>query len=301
MSFKNDLTGKKFGHLTVLRYDEKKSREKSRSHWICECDCDSHTEMSVLGSNLIKGNTTKCKYCKAKNLIGQTFNNLIVIERVIEDEKVKWKALCECGNTIIVRGDCLRSGHTKSCGCLQREKVSTLNFKNLVGMTFGRLTVIEKSERKDSSGNYYWYCDCECGTKHHEVSGHHLKNGRILSCGCLNSKGEEKIASLLSNNNIPFKTQFIVKDCLLSTGGYPKFDFAILRQDGSVGYFIEYQGEQHFIARGRIYTEEKVAIIKQRDKEKRLYCENNKIPLVYINYYDYDNFDLSKIYFPELL
>lgn len=301
MGFKNDLTGKKFSHLTVLGYDEQRSREKGKSYWVCECDCDSHTIMSVLGSNLITGNTTKCKYCKAKNLIGQTFYKLTVTERVIEDGKVRWKALCECGNTIIVRGDSLRSGHTKSCGCLQREKVSALNFKDLIGMTFGRLTVTEKSERKDSSGNYYWYCDCECGTKHHEVSGHHLKNGKILSCGCLISKGEEKIASLLSNNNIEFKTQFVVQDCILSTGGHPRFDFAILKQNGDVGYFIEYQGEQHFIARGNIYTEEKVVIIKQRDKEKKVYCENNNIPLVYINYDDYDNFDLPQIYFPELL
>ena len=301
MGFRNDLTGKKFGHLLVLEYDEEKSRIKHRSHWICECDCDLHTKMSVLGCNLIRGNTTKCKHCKAENLVGRKFNRLTVIEKIIVDKNVKWKALCECGNMVVVRGSSLRSGHTKSCGCLQLEKVSMLNFKNLVGKKFGRLTVVEKSDRKDGSGNYYWYCDCDCGTKHHEVSGHHLKNGRILSCGCLMSKGEAKIAHLLSDSNVNFKTQVMVKECLLSTGGHPRFDFAILKQNGDIGYFIEYQGEQHFIPRGGIYNEEKVSKIKQRDKEKKEYCDNNNIPLIYVNYDDYNTLNLSKIYFPELL
>lgn len=301
MKYKNDLVGQKFNHLTVIKYDDIKSKEMGRSHWVCECDCNDRTRLSVSTSNLKKGNTTKCKYCKAKNLIGQTFNNLTVIERVIENEHVKWKALCKCGNITIVKGESLRSGHTKSCGCLQKSAVSSINFKDLTGMIFGRLTVVSKSEHKDSNGNFYWFCDCKCGTKNHEVNGHHLRSGRILSCGCLLSKGEEKITSLLSNANVSFSRQFIARDCLLSTGGYPRFDFAVLKNNGSVGYFIEYQGEQHFVARGGIFTEEKVKIIKQRDQEKRIYCENIGIPLIYINYQNYNDFGLSDIYFPELL
>lgn len=32
-----------------------------------------------------------------------------------------WHCKCDCGNEIDVRGACLRNGHTKSCGCLQKE------------------------------------------------------------------------------------------------------------------------------------------------------------------------------------
>lgn len=35
-----------------------------------------------------------------------------------------WRCLCRCGKTIIVRGGHLRKGHTQSCGCLKRERVT---------------------------------------------------------------------------------------------------------------------------------------------------------------------------------
>lgn len=299
--YKNDLTGQTFGHLTVLSYNEEISLQKGRSYWDVECDCPDHTHFTVIGSNLITRNTTKCKYCKAQSLVGQKFNRLTVIAREIKNNKTMWKCQCECGNIIVVRGDSLKSGHTKSCGCLQKEKVAQLNFKDITGQKFGRLTVTRRSNHKDTSGNYYWFCDCECGTKDHEVSGHHLKAGRISSCGCLRSKGEEKIAALLTENNISFLKEYCINDLILSTGGHPKFDFAILNSDNSVAYFIEYQGEQHFNARGSIFTEEKVEIIQQRDLEKKQYCEHNNIPLIYILYSDFDTFSIKDLYFPELL
>jgi len=170
-----------------------------------------------------------------------------------------------------------------------------------VGQVFGYLTVQERSNRKDRNGMYYWYCDCKCGVKHHEVNGHHLLAGRIFSCGCCKSKGEAKIADLLSQTDVIFKKQYKVKDFVMSTGGSPRFDFAILNQDKSVAYFIEYQGEQHFIARGSIFTPQKVALTQQRDKEKAEYCKSHRIPLIQIIYTEYKSFTIDDIYFPALI
>lgn len=36
----------------------------------------------------------------------------------------KWECKCSCGKIVVIRGVHLRSGHTKSCGCLHREKMS---------------------------------------------------------------------------------------------------------------------------------------------------------------------------------
>jgi hypothetical protein len=35
-------------------------------------------------------------------------------------KKVKWLCRCSCGNEVEVDGTKLRSGHTKSCGCMHR-------------------------------------------------------------------------------------------------------------------------------------------------------------------------------------
>lgn len=290
---RKNLIGQKFEHLTVIELDKEKTTKSKRTHWIVECDCG--TRFSVLGSNLSR-NTTKCKYCRAENIIGKKFNRLLVIERFIdENDYVKWKCQCDCGNIIIVRKDSLTSGHTKSCGCLQKETVAKISKINLVGQKFGKLTVVEESQRRSNDGEVYWFCDCECGTKNHEVCGHHLKYGNIQSCGCLKSKGEEKIAKLLTENNISFKREYIIKDLSLSTGGNPRFDFAIFDNDGILKYFIEYHGEQHYYSRGNIFTKEKVNTIQQRDREKENYCKNVNIPLIIIPYTNFNTITIQDL------
>lgn len=59
---------------------------------------------------------------KAKNLIGQKFGRLTVMERGVNSKagKSRWVCKCECGKTKIVVGSDLTSGKTKSCGCIQR-------------------------------------------------------------------------------------------------------------------------------------------------------------------------------------
>lgn len=55
--------------------------------------------------------------------------------------------------------------------------------KNLVGMTFNRLTVVEKA-CNTKSGNAQWKCKCSCGN-YTVVQSYKLRNGLTKSCGCL--------------------------------------------------------------------------------------------------------------------
>lgn len=61
-----------------------------------------------------------------ENYVGKTFDRLIIIKEVDKDNNGKRKFLCKCscGNEKIVRLNDLKSGKTKSCGCLQKEKSS---------------------------------------------------------------------------------------------------------------------------------------------------------------------------------
>ena len=54
---------------------------------------------------------------------------------------------------------------------------------DLRGKTFGRLTVIEPTERRDCKGSIYWRCKCACGNET-VVTGDCLVNGNTISCGC---------------------------------------------------------------------------------------------------------------------
>ena len=63
------------------------------------------------------------------DLTGRTFTRPTVIRRVKDVETISrdrwrpmWLCECECGNQCVVLGDNLRSGKTKSCGCLRKEK-----------------------------------------------------------------------------------------------------------------------------------------------------------------------------------
>ncbi len=64
-----------------------------------------------------------------KNETGKTYNRLTVISRsdTANSRRIYWLCKCSCGQTTVVAGDKLRSGHTKSCGCLINENVSKAN------------------------------------------------------------------------------------------------------------------------------------------------------------------------------
>lgn len=59
---------------------------------------------------------------KVKNLIGQKFNKLSVIQRAKNSKSgnIRWLCKCECGKYTIVSSQNLKTGHTKSCGCLNK-------------------------------------------------------------------------------------------------------------------------------------------------------------------------------------
>lgn len=56
---------------------------------------------------------------------------------------------------------------------------------NLIGETFGRLTVESESPERKNGGSVRWVCHCDCGNQI-VVSSNSLKTGNTKSCGCLN-------------------------------------------------------------------------------------------------------------------
>lgn len=123
MAIRNDLTGQKFGRLTVLGLDlDNKSKNR---RWICQCDCG--TIKSIQGCNIKSGLTQSCgclhKEKISKNLVGQKFGKLTVIkdsEKRTKDRGIIWECQCECGNITYVSTNNLIQKYTFSCGCLKQ-------------------------------------------------------------------------------------------------------------------------------------------------------------------------------------
>ncbi len=117
-----DLTGQRFGMLTVLCRSEK---DASGVCWRCRCDCGK--EIDVFAGNLRRGHTVSCGCRRVLPYIGKRFGSLTVIEKT--EETVRhggarsplWKCRCDCGNTTLVRLDSLTSGNIRSCGCMENE------------------------------------------------------------------------------------------------------------------------------------------------------------------------------------
>ena len=78
---------------------------------------------------------------------GRTFYRLTVIAPAGRDKKrnLLWRCGCSCGAEKTTAGYRLRSGETRSCGCLQREIVTKRNTKH--GLAGSRLYVIWSNMR----------------------------------------------------------------------------------------------------------------------------------------------------------
>ena len=216
------------------------------------------------------------------DLTGQKFGRLIALQKTDKKKGNEWlwQCKCDCGNKCEVTGVRLRTGQTKSCGCLkkQTDKMPKGNVIDMTGKKYGHYTVIERAG-SSKTGEAMWLveCDCPAHTKN-IIIGRALREGRTLSCGCeRRSHGELKIAELLHNNNIPFVQQ--KKMFKFSNGYYAKFDFYINNQ-----YLIEYDGIQHFSDTHGWNNKTNLQKTQERDMIKNQWCKDNNIPLIRIPY-----------------
>jgi len=67
------------------------------------------------------------------DLTGKRFGRLIVIRRIENDKNCnsRWLCKCGCGKVRKINGNNLRSRTTKSCGCLQKEKLKSVHRLNI--------------------------------------------------------------------------------------------------------------------------------------------------------------------------
>lgn len=196
-----DLTGKRFGRLTVInRADDYIDKNGDRRvQWRCLCDCGN--EKIIRAQALKNGSTKSCGCLKNektslrcfKNIVGQSFGRWVVVKREKDYvspsgyHRTQWLCKCSCGNERVVDASTLMGGRSVSCGCYKAEIISQNTLIDIIGKRFGRLTVVKRIEDHTTAGGRQiprYLCNCDCGNTHAATSSSLLSES-VKSCGCL--------------------------------------------------------------------------------------------------------------------
>lgn len=165
------LIGNKYGKLTVVSLNEQESTRGVLA-WDCVCDCGN--SFIARGSNLKSGKATHCGCVKQEHgngfvdITGKHFERLTVIGLNGRSKNgLRWDCVCECGNRVIVNGKDLRSGHTKSCGCLSDENRRRERDRSLI------------YDRSSRLYNEYWSMRSRCSPSYHSKKDYYDRGIRV--------------------------------------------------------------------------------------------------------------------------
>lgn len=223
------------------------------------------------------------------DLTGQIINGIVVNSLVEEKGKAgrhkRWYCTCPmCKEIFIVSSQHLRDKNKPISMC---SNCSRHQFNDLSGKQFGRLTVLSRDWNSKTKRIRYM-CKCNCGSTV-SVQENHLQSGKIQSCGCLISGGEERISSYLHEHCIEFEKEKTFYGCEYKRD--LRFDFFI----PSINTVIEYQGVQHYEPVEFFGGKEDFAIRQIRDRIKLDYCKTHCINYTTISYNENIEIALEKI------
>jgi hypothetical protein len=125
-----------------------------------------------------------------------------------------------------------------------------------------------------------------CGNTFFVVARDMLRDRGCPICG--ESKGEKRIRRMLEQYSINYDSQYSFDDLVGDGNRLLRFDFAIFDKDNNLSFLCEYDGEFHY---KKIYAEHDFEGQVHRDGLKNKYCETNKIDLLRIPYWDFENIE----------
>lgn len=138
------------------------NKEHSHTSAMCRCQCGTIKEVRL--SYIINERSKDCgcgrkkmlRETRTKNLVGQRFGKLTVIELLENSDKFNrrmYRCKCDCGREMIASSICLINEHTLSCGCL-------VSYWNMYIQQFLKENKIKhKSEYTVYIGNNYYRYD----------------------------------------------------------------------------------------------------------------------------------------------
>lgn len=118
----NKYIGMKINKWLILDYINKNNNH----YFLCQCDCGTKKEVNCY--NIINEKSKDCGCGRkqtvstilSRNIIGEKFGRLTVIDKIGTNKfgKTLFRCKCDCGNDCVAIYSSLISGHTISCGCI---------------------------------------------------------------------------------------------------------------------------------------------------------------------------------------
>lgn len=147
------LEGLRFHRLKVITLVGTRG---GRTVWKCLCDCG--TELEAVGSYLVRGQKKSCGCQKAevsrsRNIkeieVSRRFGRLVIKSEAGSNSRgyLLYACQCDCGAEVVTAGYHLRRGESRSCGCLRKDTVASLNKTHGLSGTKEYLAVASSKHR----------------------------------------------------------------------------------------------------------------------------------------------------------
>lgn len=179
-----NLKGMTFGILKAVKFVRTEGKNRL---WLCQCKCGG--EKLVSSMRLRNGHTKSCGCLRnVSSLVGKKFGRLIVVqqhENVTSNGSRKWICVCDCGSTHVSNTRDLRSGHTKSCGCIRNIDILDRFFRFVQKKPSG-CWEWTGSKDKDGYGKFSLNGDMRAHRASYVLFIGKLKNGLFVCHSCDN-------------------------------------------------------------------------------------------------------------------
>ena len=200
-----ELTGLKFGRLTVIERDYIKEKEikNKRAYWKCECECGNI--VSTTSNKLISGHSQSCGCLRKENV----------------SKALTKKAIAENGSFA--------------------EWVIKNISKDFIDSYWSKTNIVSPYEIASMGNRFKVNIICDICREEYSVYPNHFISHGSRCPNCSKSKGELKISEILNTYNISYKSQQYF-DGLIGVGnGLLSYDFYL----PEINLLIEFQGQFH--------------------------------------------------------
>jgi len=262
--------------------------------------CPVHGEQEITYGHLKEGKGCRlCGYEKASEIrrfpyefVKKRFEDfgLILISKEYKGNKQKLAYICP-KHPDKIRYKKFPDLHYSGAGCPICGNESTSESKKH-DIDFVRKKLLENGiillEDKYYGQTNKMLCTCVNHTEHR----FYISYAQVMRSGygcdlCSGNKGEVKISKFLSNNSICYESEKTFDGLRGVRGGMLSYDFYIKEKN----ILIEFQGQQHEYPIEYFGGAEQFAIQQEHDKRKREFAIKNKIKLIEIWYYDFNNIE----------